>query len=147
MTGSIDSRLISDNDIAGLSWRVSLDDDEWLTAPEGDCYTPTQVAAFGRDWQYVIVTVTPVIAGCDLDGLTETLGAVEYGTYTLTDDDDNVTGTREIDLDYLIDGMPDDDGGYPVPDMIREAKAQLAKMSPVFAAVFGQVSGGFAQAA
>jgi hypothetical protein len=143
MHGNLDSKTIPDTDVAGLSWRVTLDYDTELTEPEGDCGTARQVAAFrAGEWRYVIVGVSPIVAGVELDDLTETLAGVEYGTFTLTDEDDNVQGIREIDFDYLIAGMPDDDEGYPVPDLIREAKSRLAGMAPVFANVFGNVKAG-----
>lgn len=143
MRGEIDSRTIPDPTIPGLSWRVTLDQDYDITAPDGDGYTATQRAAFGRDWYYVTVGVTPVIGGCELDGATQYLSAVEYGKYTVTDEDDTVTGTVYLDLDSMINGQVDDgDAGYPVPDMIAEAKAELAKLAPVFAAVLAQVAAG-----
>ena len=143
MQGDIDSKTVPDATVKGLSWRVTLDADEFYSKPEGDGYTARQVAAFkAGEWSYVVVGVTPIIDGVTLPDVTETLGGVEYGTYVLTDEDDNVTGTREIDLDYLIAGMPEDDEGYPVPEMIREAKSRLASLAPVFAEVFGNVKGG-----
>jgi hypothetical protein len=145
MNGNLDSKTIPDSDIAGLSWHVTLDYDEYYSAPEGDCYTPRQVDAYRRgDWSYVIVGVSPIVGGVELDDLTETLGCVEYGTFTLTDEDDNVTGTLDIDLDSMISGRGEDYEPYPVPDLIGEAKSRLAGMAPVFAEVFGQVRGGFA---
>lgn len=133
MRGDIDSRTITDSTVPGLSWLITVDYDGDLTEPEGDGFTPKQVEAFQRgEWHYVGVGVTPVIAGIELDDLTDTLWAVEYGYYTLTDEDDNVTGTASLDLDELIKV-------HPVPDMISEAKRTLkdriAGLAPEFAAV------------
>lgn len=138
MTYVIKSKVIPDKDVPGLTWHVQLEPDESLNAmgePEGDGYTPAQVAAFrAGDWEYVIVVVTPRLAGLDLDRFRQVLGGVEHGRVTLTDEDDNVTGIRMIDLDYMIAGMPDDDPGYPVPEMIAEARADMAAKLPALAA-------------
>jgi hypothetical protein len=145
MYGNLDSKTIPDSDIAGLSWHVTVDEDTFYYGdkPDGDCYTPKQVAAFqAGDWSYVTVGVTPVVAGVELDGCDEYLSGVEYGTYTCTDEDDNVTGVVRIDLDKMIHGSGEDYEPYPVPDLILEAKTRLAGMAPVFAEVFGQVKAG-----
>ncbi len=133
MRGDIDSRTITDSTVPGLSWLVTVDYDQELTEPEGDGYTPKQVEAFRRgDWNYVVVGVTPVIDGVELDSLADYLGAVEWGNYVLTDEDDNETGTAYLDLDELI-------SVHPVPDMISEAKstlkARLADLAPKFAGI------------
>jgi hypothetical protein len=131
MTYVIDSTDIPDADIPGLTWHVRLEPDEFETEPIGDGYTHKQIAAFKRDdWSYVVVVVSPAWAGIDLEQFSQVLGSVEYGRVTLTDEDDNVTGVRDIDLAYMIAGMPDDDPGYPVPDMIAEARRAMAAKLP-----------------
>ena len=137
MRGDIDSRTITDNTTPGLSWLVTVDYDQELTEPEGDGYTPKQVEAFRRgDWNYVVVGVTPVIDGIELDSMADYLGAVEYGYYVLTDEDDNQTGTASLFMDELI-------SVHPVPDMISEAKstlkARLAELAPKFADIAGRL--------
>ena len=143
MRGDIERRTIADLTVPGLSWLVTVDYDQDLTEPEGDCYTPKQVEAFQRgDWHYVVVGVTPVVAGVELDDLADYLGAVEYGRYVLTDEDDNVTGTVYLGLDDMLNGH-DGYPGHPVPDMISEAKAtlkgKLASLAPEFAKVADQL--------
>jgi hypothetical protein len=137
MSGDIDSRTVADTDIAGLSWLITVDYDRELTEPEGDCYTSKQAEAFrAGDWNYVSVGVIPVIDGIRLRALADYLGAVEYGRYVLTDDDDNETGVKWLDLDELI-------SVHPVPDMISEAKStlkgRLADLAPKFADIAGRL--------
>lgn len=123
----IDSRVIERD---GIRFRVAVHDDYDTSPGDFDCYTEAQKRAFrAGDWQFVFVTVTPVMDGLD-DGnpgyLSDSLGGVEYGTFTCTTEDDEVTEVREIDLDYMIGGPPGHpEWAHPVPDMIQEVKASL----------------------
>ena len=64
----IESRIIPDATVPGLSWRVTVFPDYDVTPSDADCYTPSQVKAWeAGEWQYVGVVVTPVIADTEFD--------------------------------------------------------------------------------
>lgn len=133
MSGEIDSRTIQDANVPGLAYSVTVDYDYAYDRPEGDGFTPKQIEAFQRnDWHYVCVQVTPVIDGDPIEMARTGLGCVEYGYFTSTDEDDNITKQYWIDLDSYINGTTDEDGkehweAYPVPDLLDEAKDLLVK--------------------
>ena len=101
-------------------WTVAAEiSPDYDTRPtDFDCYTPAQVAAWERDeWQFVVVSVFVE----DADGREwgrDVLGGVEYGSFVLTDEQDNVTGADDVDP------LADKPGEYSVireHDMIGEA--------------------------
>ena len=147
MTDAIETRTIPDATIPGLSYRVTVVPDLDAGRPEdnGDCYTPAQIAAWSRDdWLYVGVIVTPVIGGTDITASEQSLWGNEYGDFLLTDEDDNTTGRRRIDLDYMIGGETGHpEYAYPVPDLISEARESLPghviEMARQFSAVAAEL--------
>lgn len=69
-----------------------------------DCYSEDDVAAWKRDdWEYIIVTVTPVSGEVAYEGAAQSLGGVEYGFFA----------GRWLDRKELEQ--------YPLPDLIKEA--------------------------
>jgi hypothetical protein len=148
----IESRDIADKDIDGLAWHVRVVmDDEQPDAPDDDGATPAQVRAYQRgDWYYAGVIVTPVISGQRVTEADQSLWSVEYGRYTLTDENGNVTGEIVIDLDSLVNGQKSADGTevyepYPVPDLIAEAKAELRAGLPAMQARLADIAAVVAQ--
>lgn len=101
MTNRVD---LTDRAVAGgwtlpEGWRVFADaeEDSAVDTLEGDGYTPTQVAAWLADeWCYFFVSVW-VQDATGREWGHAGLGLVEGGSYTLTDEDDNVTGHEWID--------------------------------------------------
>jgi hypothetical protein len=81
----------------GRKLTVTVDrDDDGDPRTDGDCYTPEDVAAWQCDeWQYVTVGI--------MDGseIIDSLSGVEFGYF----------GTRDLDMDYMIET-------HPVPDML-----------------------------
>src|SRR5216683_3981349 len=128
--GEIDGRIVRDKDIDGLSYRIEVEPDYASTPYDADCYTPKQIEAWKRDdWQYVGVTVTPYLDGLGMDLPGEnSLWGLEWGSLPQTTEDDRVIGQSWIDLDYMIIGTPDHpEYAYPVPEMIAEARGNLAE--------------------
>lgn len=103
---------------AGLTVTAYTLADETASPADADCYTKTQIDAWDRgEWRYVGV----VIAVTDENGFEwarDSLWSVESGWWTDTDDDDNVTGERQLD--------PLTDPDHPLPDMIPEVMAEAA---------------------
>jgi hypothetical protein len=124
--GEIDTQVIKDEKIDGLSYRIDLEvdydckPDKFGLYPES-CYTQAQLDAWKRgEWRYVDVIVTPVIRGVILEDFSDSLWGVEYGDYPITDEEDNVIETKDLSMDELI-------SVHPVPDMISEVQSQLLK--------------------
>jgi hypothetical protein len=106
----LDQRRITDR---GISYDVIITPDSDMTEPDGDCYTPEDRAAYGDTWSYVGVTVRPVVNGIDTATAGDSLWAVEHGT--------SPGWGRAHGMDYYLTV-------HPVPDMIREVRANLAKL-------------------
>lgn len=130
----IDSTTIKDPQIAGLSYKIAVVPDLDSSPDDADCYTATQKAAWARDeWSYVGVIVTPVVNGTELLDFDDSLWGLEYGDFTMTDEDDNVTGRTWLTLDAfttetvheMADGTEKRFPAYPVPDMISEVQHKL----------------------
>lgn len=99
-----------------LTVTAQVEPDDHTSVKEFDCYTPKEIAAWYRsEWHYVGVTVTITDRHGNVWG-ESSLWGVEYGRYTDTDENDTVTGTR--DIDPLT-------GDYPVPDLIAQAFADV----------------------
>lgn len=100
----------------GIEYRVTLTHDTDVRPTDYDCYTPADVAAWGRDeWCYVVVKVAAIIPGFDVSESDDYLGGVEYAPA-------GYAGfTATIDDDYIRDA-------HPVPDMIEEVRAGLVKI-------------------
>ncbi|WP_344585643.1 hypothetical protein [Nonomuraea roseoviolacea] len=100
----------------GVDYFVQLTHDH-DTNPEtdGDWASPEDLEWWRRDdWQYVIVTVTPVIAGAEITTAADVLGSVVYGFLP----------KATIDMDAICNV-------HPVPDMIDVARDNLRKVRPV----------------
>ena len=68
----------------GITYQIRLVDDQDANqdaAGQGDCYSPSDLAAHAAgDWTFVGVIVTPVIGGRAVDGASDSLWSVEWGT-------------------------------------------------------------------
>lgn len=73
-----------------------------VTRPDDfDCYTPSQVEAFENDeWQFVTLCIEASIEGIVLGNAY--LGAIEYGDYLVTDENDNKLERIDITLEKII---------------------------------------------
>ena len=128
--------MLADEKIPGLSYRIEVFEDPDAGSPAEQyglypesCYTQAQQDAHDRgDWMFAGVVVTPLVGGLEIDGAADSLWGVEFGHYTLTDDEDRVQGTTDIGLDEIVKT-------HPVPDMLDEVRAGLRKhLEPVSAA-------------
>jgi hypothetical protein len=115
-------RAVSGGWVLPSGWTVSADayPDELINDParEYDCYTAAQVAAYhAGDWEFVTVSVW-VEDNAGREWGRAVIGSVEAGTFTMTEEDDTVTGQT------FIDPLDDNPGEYSVireHDMIGEA--------------------------
>lgn len=112
MRGEIDTRYVG---AAGdvVRFRIDIDPDNELTAPFGD-YLPHDAALFGQPdgWHYVGVTVTPIVAGEEIESCADSLWAVEYGQ----------GDGWSAEVDDLVNT-------HPVPDMLGEVRSRLRDLA------------------
>lgn len=110
----------------GITYQIQLVDDQDANqdaAGQGDCYSPSDLAAHAAgDWTFVGVIVTPVIGGRAVDGASDSLWSVEWGTMPAEPEPhqggqhgETVIGRERIE-------------SYPVPDLISEVRGNLARL-------------------
>jgi hypothetical protein len=125
MSDLIESETIEDPRAPGISYRIDiLADHDASPADYGlypqSCYTASQYEAWQHnEWCYVGVVVTPVIGGMEFSDCSESLWAVEFGDYLITDE--NGRPEKRVDL-----GMNSIINDHPVPDMLEEVRGHLA---------------------
>ena len=96
----IDSKKIGEED--GFTLTLIIDHDPWSDTCDDDGLTPKQIEAWNNDeWWYVSATVTASRADIELGSYG--YGGLEYGTYTNTDDSDNVVSKKDITIDDIND--------------------------------------------
>lgn len=112
----IDSYTIEGSDIGieRYDFQINIFSDIDAHPGDSDCYTDKQVAAWKDDeWEFVGVEVVPTRQGVTVHGAADALFGVEYGDYILTDENDNVTGRKNIGRDELLD--------YPIKEMAEQS--------------------------
>ena len=111
----IDTAVVKDKAIADLAYRVRIEEDYATTRKE-------------RGQQFVGVTVTPVIAGSDVEYCDASLWGVEYGDFLLADEGDKQEMRVSISLDTMLTGYQegDESNAYPVNELIAEVRQNLA---------------------
>jgi len=112
----IDSYTIKGSDVGieRYDFQIEIVHDGDVHPGDSDCYTDKQVAAWKNDeWQFVGVDVVPTRHGVTVYGAREALFGVEYGDYLLTNEDDNVTGRKDIGRDELLE--------HPIKEMAELA--------------------------
>jgi hypothetical protein len=92
----------------GLDVYLSISEDPWSRPDDDDGMTPKQHQAWDNDeWRYVTATVTLWLNDTEIGNAS--YPSIEFGTLLLTNDDDEITGTIEIDEDqvwaYVGDGL------------------------------------------
>ena len=122
--GDIDSWTI---ELDGIRYRVDLDPDYESNAHpagQGDCYSPEDIRAHELGlWQFVGVTVSPMISSLDGETLGASLWSVEYGTMP-AETEPHEGGQHDAittDRAYL-------ESTYPVPDLVSEVRDRLRKL-------------------
>lgn len=142
MLGELDSWTVESG---GIRFRFDLDSDyeanrDDLRANDEGMRDET-VAAHGRgEWEYVGVTVTPLVDGLDtgeFSYVSAQLWGVEFGDLPAT----SAAGIPEDDFRYGPDseavsvGRDEIAGTYPGPDMIAEVRVNLARLRDALAAL------------
>jgi hypothetical protein len=85
--------------------------DEDCLPDDFDCYTETQYNAWRNDeWYFVGVYVVASVNGIEL--AESSLWGIEYGSFPLTDENDNLESVSEITLATLTESV--------LPDLITE---------------------------
>lgn len=123
MSYIIDQYTISGSDVGidGFDFKVKIEKDTDCTPDDADCYTPTQVRAWRNDeWEYVVIAVTPTRHGVTVHGATQSLAATEYGEFILTDEMDNITGSKSIGRSELLE--------YPIKELAETAVAEAREL-------------------
>lgn len=94
----------------GLDINLLIKHDPWTTPEDYDGMTPKQIVAWKDDqWHYVSATVTLSLNGVEIGGASY-LG-LEFGTFLNTNDNDEITGTTEIDEDQVWEYVGDELAG------------------------------------
>lgn len=108
----------------GFELKLSIEPDLFCTPDDYDGMTPKQIEAWNNDeWHYVCATVTASRLDIELGSCT--YGGIEYGNYTYTDDDDNVTGRKWIDIDDIADYVGSELSG----EAIWQAEQKITELS------------------
>ena len=88
------------NTIAGATVYLELEHDPWTTPQDDDGLSPKQIKAWEQDkWFYVTAEVSIVYEGIVLG--TGSYGGIEYGLFTYTDDEDNITKEAWISIEDI----------------------------------------------
>mgnify|MGYP001067853107 CR=1 FL=1 len=94
----------------GLDINLLIEHDPWTTPEDYDGMTPKQIAAWkDDDWHYVSATVTLSLNGVEIGSAS--YGGLEFGTFLNTNDNDEITGTTEIDEDQVWEYVGDELAG------------------------------------
>lgn len=122
-------------------WSVRADTSpDYDTGPVDDeGLTRTQHVTYDQgDWEYVVVSVW-VQDNAGREWGRSVIGGVEAGSYTMTDEDDNVTG--QVFIDPLEDAHPIRDHDM-IGEALREAVAGLERFgTPVLVEPATEYSG------
>lgn len=123
MSGELDSWTVQ---LDGITYRIDLDPDyEANSAPagQGDCYSPSDLEAHAAgSWQFVGITVSPVIMGLEEYALRQSLWSVEFGIMPAETEpyEGGQHGETVIDRASIE--------ACPFPDLAGEVRADLAKL-------------------
>ncbi len=84
----------------GLDVYLSISEDPFTTPDDDDGLTPKQHKSWSNDdWYYVSATVTLSLNGVEIGSAS--YGGLEFGTFLLTNDNDEITGTTELGEDHI----------------------------------------------
>lgn len=107
----------------GWDLKMYLDHDPFVTPDDDEGITAKQREAWNKDeWCYVNVLVKVFREGIELGSYS--YGGIEYGWFTETDENDNVTGSRHIGIDNIIDYV----GGELAGEAIWHAEQTLRNL-------------------
>ena len=84
----------------GLDVYLSIGEDYFTQISDDDGLTEKQRQAWQRDeWHYVTATVHLSLNGVEIGSAS--YGGLEFGTFLLTNDNDEITGTTELGEDHI----------------------------------------------
>ena len=109
----------------GLDVRLTIEPDAWARPDDMDGFTPKQIAAWENDeWCYVSATVTLSLNGVEIGSAT--YSSLEFDTFLNTNDDDEITGTTEIDEDTIWEYVGDELAGEALSNAYEFSDAMQA---------------------
>tara|TARA_R110000796_G_scaffold88804_1_gene191660 strand:- start:482 stop:898 length:417 start_codon:yes stop_codon:yes gene_type:complete len=109
----------------GLDVHLLIEPDPFSRPENDDCYTPKQIAAWRDDeWCYVSATVTLSLNGVEIGSAM--YSGLEFDTFLNTNDDDEITGTKEIDEDTIWEYVGDELAGEALSNAYEFSDAMQA---------------------
>ena len=107
----------------GFDLRLEIDSDLFWEPLDDEGLTPNQVEAWKRDeWLYVCAEVVASKAGIDLGRAC--YGALTYGDFTMTDEQDNIIEKKTITINDIEDYV----GAELAGEAILNAKSRLTQL-------------------
>jgi len=109
----------------GLDVHLLIEPDPWTRPEDDDGLTPKQIEAWkDDDWCYVSATVTLSLNSVEIGSAT--YGGLEFDTFLLTNDDDEITGTTEIREDKIWEYVGDELAGEALSNAYEFSDAMQA---------------------
>jgi hypothetical protein len=109
----------------GLDVRLTIEPDAWTRPEDDDGLTPKQIEAWkDDDWCYVSATVTLSLNSVEIGSAT--YGGLEFDTFLITNDDDEITGTTEIDENTIWEYVGDELAGEALSNAYEFSDAMQA---------------------
>lgn len=109
----------------GLDVYLLITPDPWTRPDDDDGMTPKQHKSWSNDdWYYVSATVTLSLNGVEIGSAS--YGGLEFGTFLLTNDNDEITGTTEIDEDKIWEYVGDELAGQALENAYEFSNAMQA---------------------
>jgi hypothetical protein len=109
----------------GLDVHLLIEPDPWTRPEDDDGLTPKQIEAWKDDeWCYVSATVTLSLNSVEIGSAT--YGGLEFDTFLITNDDDEITGTTEIDENKIWEYVGDELAGEALGNAYEFSDAMQA---------------------
>ena len=109
----------------GLDVYLSIGEDYFTQISDDDGITPKQRQAWENDdWRYVTATVHLALDGIEIGSASYPM--VEFGTFLLTNENDEITGTTEIDEDQVWQYVGDELAGQAIENAYEFSNAMQA---------------------
>ena len=109
----------------GLDVHLLIEPDPWTSPEDDDGFTPKQIAAWKDDqWCYVSATVTLSLNGVEIGSAM--YSGLEFDTFLITNDDDEITGTTEIDENKIWEYVGDELAGEALSNAYEFSDAMQA---------------------
>jgi hypothetical protein len=117
----IDSKKMQSKD--GFDLVLNIDYDHWTEPQQHDNYTAKQIEAWEKDeWWFIFAEVVASKSGIELGS--SGYGGIEFGYFTSTDEQDQITNQSHITIDDI-----EDYAGFELADTaMTEALIKLAEL-------------------